>query len=96
VRHPNLNFFICDVLDAIPKGDMASMEHPIFTLSIKLDRRILSYEHNGNTIEITASVRGVATIHDKDILIYFISQLIAKRNDGGEPSMTLYIKTCDP
>jgi len=29
-RHPNHDLFICDVLDAIPKDDMASMEHPIF------------------------------------------------------------------
>ncbi|MFD2579593.1 hypothetical protein ACFSTD_15405 [Novosphingobium colocasiae] len=30
VRHPNQDLFICDVLDAIPKDDMASMEHPVF------------------------------------------------------------------
>ena len=47
-RHPTADFFICDVLDAIPKDDMASMEHPIFSLSTRPDRRILSYEHNGH------------------------------------------------
>jgi len=34
-RHPNHDLFICDVLDAIPKDDMASMEHPIFSLATK-------------------------------------------------------------
>ena len=32
------------------------------------------------------SVKGLATIYDKDILIYCISQLIAKMNDGETPS----------
>ena len=32
-RHPQASLFICDVADAVIKSDMASMEHPIFTLS---------------------------------------------------------------
>jgi hypothetical protein len=36
-RHPIQDFFICDVTDAIPKDDMGSMEHPIFSLSTKPD-----------------------------------------------------------
>ncbi len=36
-RHPVQDFFICDVADAIPKDDMGSMEHPIFSLSTKPD-----------------------------------------------------------
>ena len=79
---PTGDFFICDVLDAIPKDDMASMEHPIFSLSTRPDHRILGYHHNGLSVEITPSLRGLATIHDKDIMIYCISQLIAKMNDG--------------
>src|SRR3546814_7773872 len=45
VRHPNQDLFICDVLDAIPKDDMASMEHPVFSLSTKPDNRTRSEEH---------------------------------------------------
>ncbi|GAA3277744.1 hypothetical protein GCM10020258_60170 [Sphingomonas yabuuchiae] len=82
VRHPNQDLFICDVLDAIPKDDMASMEHPVFSLSTKPDNRMRRYEHNGNVIEIIPSGKGLATIHDKDILIYCISQLVAKLNRG--------------
>src|SRR3546814_2401462 len=69
VRHPNQDLFICDVLDAIPKADMSSMEHPVFSLSTKPDNRTRRYEHNGNVIEIIPSGKGLATIHDKDILI---------------------------
>jgi len=94
-RHPTADFFICDVLDAIPKDDMASMEHPIFSLSTRPDRRILTYEHKDARVEITPSVKGLATIHDKDVMIYCISQLIAKMNAGEEPSPILHLKAYD-
>jgi Replication initiator protein A len=76
-RHPTGDLFVCDIFDAVPKGDMASMEHPIFSLSTKPDLRIRRYEHGTNYVEITPSVKGLATVHDRDILIYCISQLIA-------------------
>ena len=94
-RHPNLDFFLCDVMDAIPKSDMTSMEHPIFSLATKPDLRIQRYEHNDNTIDIVPSVKGMATIHDKDILIYCISQLIAKINEGAIPNKRLHMKAYD-
>jgi plasmid replication initiation protein len=90
-RHPNHDLFICDVLDAIPKDDMASMEHPIFSLATKADTRILRYEHRNVVVEIAPSVRGLATIHDKDILIYCISQLMAKKNAGEPLAQTLHL-----
>jgi plasmid replication initiation protein len=80
-RHAG-DFFVCDILDAIPKGDMASMEHPVFSLSTRPDRRILAYAHNGVTVTVVPSVRGLATLFDKDILIYCISQLMAALNRG--------------
>jgi len=94
-RHPQTDFFVCDVMDAVPKDDMASMEHPIYSLSTKPDTRIMRYEHNGNSIEITPSVKGLATIHDKDILIYCVSQLVAKMNRGEPISRTIRLKAYD-
>src|SRR5690606_28595057 len=79
-RHPTPDFFLCDILDAMPKGDLASMEHPIFSLATRPDLRVLDYAHNGVEIRVTPSVRGLATIHDKDVLIYAISQLMAAVN----------------
>lgn len=90
-RHPNHDLFICDVLDAIPKDDMASMEHPIFSLATKTDTRLLRYENKNVVVEIAPSVRGLATIHDKDILIYCISQLMAKKNAGEPLAQTLHL-----
>ncbi len=95
VRHPIQDFFVCDVTDAIPKDDMGSMEHPIFSLSTKPDVSIREYEHNGSKITIAPSMHGLATIHDKDILIYCISQLIAKMNAGEQPNRTLHLKAYD-
>jgi plasmid replication initiation protein len=76
------DFFQCDILDAAPKDDMSSMEHPIFSLSTKPDTNIRYYEHNGNTLEVIPSVLGLATIWDKDILIYCISQVVEGLNRG--------------
>ncbi|PWR01955.1 plasmid replication initiator RepA [Meridianimarinicoccus roseus] len=76
------DFFVCDIAGALPKDDMATMEHPVFSLSTRPDRRVLRYDHGAASIEITPSVKGLATIHDKDVLIYCISQLVAAMNAG--------------
>ena len=94
-RHPTGDFFVCDIFGAQPKDDLASMEHPIFSLSTRPDRNVLAYAHNGTEITITPSVRGRATIHDKDILIYCVSQLIAALNAGRAVSRTLTLKAHD-
>ncbi|MCJ7874814.1 replication initiator protein A [Phaeobacter sp. J2-8] len=94
-RHPTADFFVCDIFAASPKDDLGSMEHPIFSLSTRPDRRILQYDHNGTSVEVTPSVRGRATIHDKDILIYCISQLVAALNAGREISRRLTLKAHD-
>lgn len=80
-RHPQRDFFIADILDAAPKDDIGSMEHPLFALRAG-DRRIRHYEHNGNTVEVIPGAKGLATIHDKDVLIYVISHLVEALNRG--------------
>ncbi|SHN93638.1 RepA [Bathymodiolus heckerae thiotrophic gill symbiont] len=95
VRHPEKDLFICDFGEVIPKSDIASMEHPLFTLSTKPDTAIRNYEHNGNTVRIAPSAYGLATIHDKDILIYCISQLMAGLNQGETPSRKIRFKAHD-
>lgn len=84
IRHRQQELFICDVADAVLKNDMASMEHPVFSLSTKPDLNERIYEHGDVRLVVTPSVKGMATIYDKDILIFAISQLIAARN-AGEP-----------
>ena len=69
------------------------MEHPVF----RFRRAGSAYPwwHNGTRIEVTPSVKGLATIHDKDILIFCISQLMAGLNAGREVSRTLTLKAHD-
>ncbi len=89
------DFFVCDFLGAVPKHDLASMEHPIFSLSTRPDRRILSYSHNAAEITVTPSVKGRATIFDADILIFCISQLMAAINAGKDVSRNLTLTAHD-
>lgn len=97
IRHPNRDFFACDIFDALPyfKNDMASMEHPVFSLSTKPDMRTLLYEHNGNSITIKPGFDGLATIHDKDILLYCASYLRAAIQEGHEPKQRLQFTAYD-
>lgn len=96
-RFEQADLFVCDIFDATPKADIASMAHPIFSLSVKPDHRIRRYEDETgkNFVEIKPSAEGLATIHDRDVLIYCISQLITAINDGRTPSKTLKIKAYD-
>jgi plasmid replication initiation protein len=96
-RLEQADLFVCDIFDAAPKGDMASMAHPIFSLSTKPDHRIRRYEDETgkNFVEVRPSAEGLATIHDRDVLIYCISQLMAAINDGKTPSKTLRMKAYD-
>lgn len=89
------DFFVCDIFDALPKDDMASMEHPLFSLSTRPDRRILNYTHNGVEVTVVPSVKGLATLFDKDILIYCISQLMAAINAGRTVSRHLRLTAHD-
>jgi plasmid replication initiation protein len=77
-KHSTGDLFICDVADAALKDLIPQMEHPFFSLSKKPDTKIRIYEHNGNWVKIVPSVMGLATIYDKDVLIYCISQIMEK------------------
>jgi plasmid replication initiation protein len=90
-RHPQHDLFVCDVADAVLKGDMASMEHPFYSLSKKPDTAVRRYNHGDRWIEVVPSVKGLATIYDKDILIYCISQMIGKMKNGHPPSRRVRI-----
>jgi plasmid replication initiation protein len=95
IRHSNADLFICDVADAVLKDLMPHMEHPFFTLAKQRDTKIRRYEHNGEYVEIVPSVKGLATIYDKDILIYCISQIMHKLKRGEKVSQRLCITAHD-
>ena len=85
------DLFVCDILDAVPKGDMASMEHPLFSLSTKPDHNTRHYKNGDKWLEVIPSDTGLATVHDRDILIYCISQCMAAYKAGREVSRHLEI-----
>jgi hypothetical protein len=90
-------FFDCDLCGILPffKDDMASMEHPVFSLTTQVDKRILHYQHNGNSIRIIPSILGLPTIHDKDVLIYCASHLRAAIARCEIPSRTVRFTAYD-
>ena len=83
VRHPQRDFYVADLLDIAPKDDMASMEHPLFALKAG-DKRVREYKRGGTTVTVKPGFDGCATIHDKDVWIYCISQLVEGINRGRE------------
>jgi plasmid replication initiation protein len=86
-RHPNQDFFIADIFDALPvKNDRHTMEHPFFALSTKKDIRTIRYERDGVKITLSPSAEwGLPTMMDKDILLYVGSLLMAEINRGRIP-----------
>ena len=94
-RREQSDFFVCDIFDAVPKADMASMEHPIFSVSTKPDHKERRYENGAHWVAIKPSGDGLATVHDRDILIYCISQIMAALNDGREVSQVVRFKAYD-
>jgi plasmid replication initiation protein len=94
-RHPQYDLFICDVADAVLKDVMPQMEHPFYSLSKKPETAIRRYEHKGQWIQVVPSVKGLATIYDKDILIYCISQIMAKLKNGETVSKRVKINSRD-
>lgn len=95
LKHAQEDLFLCDVGDAVLKDIMPQMEHPFYSLSKKPEMTVRRYEHNGNWLEVTPSFKGLATIYDKDILIYCISKLIEKMNRGEAVSPKISITSYD-
>lgn len=81
-RHPNRDFFLADLFDYALKDDGASMEAPIFTLSTKPDLSVWQWQSKdkSKSLKVTPSVLGRATQHDKDVLIYVVSQVVEGLN----------------
>jgi plasmid replication initiation protein len=91
------DLFVADLVDVSVRGEMSSMEFPLFSLSTKPDTEIFRYTNpdTGDWIEIIPSANGRATQHDKDILIYATSQIVAAAKEGRPVSRLVKIKAHD-
>lgn len=89
-----LDLFIATGRAAAPRDELATMEHPFYAIEDG-DQRIIKYEHNGTSLEITPSVKGRATIHDKDIILVCVSKIVDAVNRGEPVSETVCITAHD-
>lgn len=71
------------------------MEHPVFSLSKTPEHRMLVYERDGVSIKIMPGYAGLATIFDKDILLYLAGALMNAKNNGLPLSKTIRFTTYD-
>lgn len=73
------------------RGERSIMDFPFFVLSKNAHLEPIEYRHDGVTIEIRPSATGVATMWDKEILLYvasLVSQAIADGQDVDSNVMT--------
>ena len=94
-KHPNTDFFVCDIVDWAPKDTSLQMEAPLFALSTRKDCKTFKWEYRGNSLEILPSSLGRSTQHDKDVLIFVISQLVRAQNENKDVSKTVFFTPYD-
>ena len=76
--------YLLDFEQVKAKDATIQLEHPFYTLSTRvLDQRVLTYEHRDTQITVEAGPNGLPTIHDKDVLIYLLSQAMRMRRENG-------------
>jgi len=82
-KHIEDDFFIADIFDNLPfKDDLASMEHPLFTLNFKPDIREIEYANGDTTLRVIPSSKGLPSMMDKDFLLYCSSLVVSKMKEG--------------
>lgn len=82
MKQPDL-FELDSPLYADLQGERTVAEFPFFALSKKAQMTPMVFENGDARIEINPSKTGVATIYDKEILLY-IASLMAERMEKGE------------
>ena len=94
-KHPQTDMFICDLVDFAFKDATHQMDVPLYALSARKDANKFEWLDNGNELAVIPSALGRATIHDKDLLIYIVSQLVRAKNDGQPISKKIYFTAYD-
>ena len=68
-----VDLFLDSIVDAPVKDDQALMAYPFFALAKKPRMEPIIYDDGKVRVEVRPGERGIATIWDKDILIYLVS-----------------------
>jgi plasmid replication initiation protein len=66
------------------RGERSLMAFPFFALAKNAWMKPLTYDHANVSIEVRPSANGVATIYDKEIVLYIASLMAAKIEAGEE------------
>jgi hypothetical protein len=82
-------FFIDSPLLADFQGERTVAEFPFFALSKNKHLEPMVFESGDVRIEISASKYGIATIYDKEILLYIASLMIDMKERGEEVDRTI-------
>jgi len=93
--HPD--FFIIDIQDLSIKNELKTMEYPFFSLSKSKDFKTREWElKDGSTLKVAPNAEyGLATIHDKDVWLYFLSLAVHEYNKTGEVPRKIYFHNYD-
>lgn len=91
------DFFVADLVEYSVKADQSTMEAPIFTLSTRTDKNLWRWSSSDGkkTVDVAPGFYGRATQHDKDVLIYCTSQLMAALNAGKTPNRVVRFTAYD-
>lgn len=80
-----VDLFLDQLVDGAPfKDDRALMEHPWFSLTKQPRKTPFEYNRGGVEIRIEPGAKGMATIWDKDLLMY-LGSIINDKIERGQP-----------
>lgn len=77
------------------RGERSLMAFPFFALSKTKWTKPLEYKTEAVSIEIVCTPKGVATIYDKEVLLYIASLMVAKLDAGEQVSQDFYFTAHD-
>jgi plasmid replication initiation protein len=90
-----IDLFVESLVSAPLRDDRATMEFPFFALQKRPLMTPIFYQDGNVSIRISPGERGIASIWDKDVLIYLSSLINAKIERGEEVSRTVRIAAYD-
>ena len=89
------DLFLRQLSDAPFKDERSLMEFPFFSLQKRPRLEPIDYQDDDIAISIQPGPKGIATIYDKDILIYLASIIAEQMNRGEEPERTVRFPAYD-
>ena len=91
------DLFLDSIIDAPVKDDTRLMAYPFFSLKKMPRFKPIIYvdEKSGQSVEVRPGERGIATIWDKDILMYAVSLVVERLNRGQAVDRTIQFNAYD-